>query len=1192
MEESSSSPPINVPVDGTRTNRTETVILINGVARQASIAAARAAAQVNDGAHSAGDSTRRNGVDGSAETSNAQSTIANSENPNVREMFVIRHHQIPSQLVQNHLETFHLPLHNSGSTHATGSQQQGIQRSAVRRNSQQPRRVQVRIGPGQRISLHDVSGSDGNAVDGNETLGGNPRNIYSRTTEVADSNVNDSAENVGATSSSFSTPARHAIRQQQRPLRFRQPRQVFRPRLFHQLHPASDFFPNGRDPSAPFMQQSISQDLRLSVPVADLVPFVLPDSQQSTNDEKIMEKSRDTTIKIQTTSTIENQTVHSELSNNDSTCASQEANHLLDRPLQNWSVHNVESSFGISPNNVVLDTVESNVTDHDVRHSLREDSTVMDRSSQSLGNTNESACDEIERLDQSAATEDHQEILAILEDDNVLESVSNENSAFTDARTRTFGALVASSTAQGSITTSDDFPPSMKMSTEAIDVAESENEATAFENNGDMQENQSCSLLLPCSILDLDQFKCSICFELMKEPVGCGKCAGRFCRVCLETALKVKNGDSSESHVDNEGVSNTIQKCPTCRVEFDQNQIQIDEVLQQKLLNLCETIGPVGCRFCGCYESIPSLLEVSCHESVCQHVRVACRFAPYGCNWKGPRLDLVEHELVECTLARLPDFLEQYRSFKQKTQQDVQALQHRIVNLTTVIDAQQHQLHRISMQSNSNAQQLVADQSFSTKDVWNLFHFAEYIVSAVVTTPRLLQEHTQQAAVNLIRQQLNNRNANNRTAQSKWYPFYVTENGRAFVSNVLCMLPTSLVLIKMLLDNYAYTKKVIFGIFAAKQDINVNYFNGDVLQFQQAFLDKHVSMFVLLLVKKSVVTIIVAFLGALMLYCMNVLDAESSAQWTAYDIHHVPALFKVLYRRVNLLSSRFIVSNRIAVSSEYVIQWRFILHTVSVCMVLLYYFVMYYFGNGIQSILIWCWSVLATIILPTALTSISMLATNEIRYNGSAKTNEVCRMVIHSRSIGRNMIPVLFGLKFGIVASFFGLEKSIDSILSIMLLQSIFSDLKLGDKPGFLKSLRDIIAFGDLPLLSKKPIHTESEASTVNAAPAASLAIMSNIIAFYFVPKSAYIFAHIVSDGDAVSSNFEPNSCHAIAMALLLNVYMESLLMWSARLGLRIHVVACTKKNTINNDLFSCATGPGLALFGIWLCSLVLLCVT
>jgi hypothetical protein len=141
----------------------------------------------------------------------------------------------------------------------------------------------------------------------------------------------------------------------------------------------------------------------------------------------------------------------------------------------------------------------------------------------------------------------------------------------------------------------------------------------------------------------------------------------------------------------------------------------------------------------------------------------------------------------------------------------------------------------------------------------------------------------------------------------------------------------------------------------------------------------------------------------------------------------------------------------------------FILHTVSVSMVLFYYVVMDYYGNGMHSFLIWFWSVLATIILPTALTSISMSTTNEISYNSSVNIRDACRMVANSRSIGRSIIPVLFGLKFGLVVALFGIESSIDSILSIALLHCVLVNLKIEEKPGFIKSLKDIIAFGSLP---------------------------------------------------------------------------------------------------------------------------------
>ena len=55
---------------------------------------------------------------------------------------------------------------------------------------------------------------------------------------------------------------------------------------------------------------------------------------------------------------------------------------------------------------------------------------------------------------------------------------------------------------------------------------------------------------------EFERYKCEICYEYMNDPVGCGKCASRFCRACLQ---RVHDSDVQKQQP---------TKCPVCRCEY------------------------------------------------------------------------------------------------------------------------------------------------------------------------------------------------------------------------------------------------------------------------------------------------------------------------------------------------------------------------------------------------------------------------------------------------------------------------------------------------------------------------------------------------------------------------------------------------------------------------------------------------
>lgn len=135
-----------------------------------------------------------------------------------------------------------------------------------------------------------------------------------------------------------------------------------------------------------------------------------------------------------------------------------------------------------------------------------------------------------------------------------------------------------------------------------------------------------------CTIIDdeeVKRYECAVCFEVMDTPVGCGSCQTRFCRSCLERVAKQ---------------GGTRPKCSHCRAPFTIESIQVDEALLEEMKNCMQT---VLCPFRGCGKKIP-INAIKMHEAQCEHIRMRCKFAEWGCEWIGKKRDLEHHNCNEC----------------------------------------------------------------------------------------------------------------------------------------------------------------------------------------------------------------------------------------------------------------------------------------------------------------------------------------------------------------------------------------------------------------------------------------------------------------------------------------------------------------------------------------------------------------
>jgi hypothetical protein len=166
----------------------------------------------------------------------------------------------------------------------------------------------------------------------------------------------------------------------------------------------------------------------------------------------------------------------------------------------------------------------------------------------------------------------------------------------------------------------------------------------------------------------------------MEDPFGCGNrtCSGRFCRPCLHRVLRqsviaTSNGASSTtpSSTDDPLVllprGRNSARCPSCRSAYSSRSMSLDDDLRREIRD-CEMTTTCPFRGCGATMRIGSLVE---HERACPHVRLACRYADWGCDWIGMRKDVAEHDMTSCEfrggLGKLTERFRQHDAYARMT---------------------------------------------------------------------------------------------------------------------------------------------------------------------------------------------------------------------------------------------------------------------------------------------------------------------------------------------------------------------------------------------------------------------------------------------------------------------------------------------------------------------------------------------
>ena len=277
-------------------------------------------------------------------------------------------------------------------------------------------------------------------------------------------------------------------------------------------------------------------------------------------------------------------------------------------------------------------------------------------------------------------------------------------------------------------------------------------------------------------------FKCAICYEIMDEPVGCGKCSARFCVSCLQRVAELSNlqhrqhqhvsqhrqqqqeqqqpqqqqQQQSSNNSGNTNNSPPLPRCPVCRSEMASPESLLRDTELKKRMDLAP---PIPCRFNGCPDRL-KLTQIAAHEATaCLHVKLQCRYQLFGCAWKGKRGDLSRHEQNDCQLAKVSGLVDRLR----QTQAECF---HRMAHLNQ------------SMNMHSSVIEIQRLREANQMSTSNYIQVCHYTYLLMCCTPRLL------------------------ITKDTWAPFFDNAKGRAAVSNFFTMLPTGILMLKTMAASY------------------------------------------------------------------------------------------------------------------------------------------------------------------------------------------------------------------------------------------------------------------------------------------------------------------------------------------------------------------------------------------------------
>jgi hypothetical protein len=446
----------------------------------------------------------------------------------------------------------------------------------------------------------------------------------------------------------------------------------------------------------------------------------------------------------------------------------------------------------------------------------------------------------------------------------------------------------------------------------------------------------------------MERFKCAICYEYLKDPVGCGRCSSRFCRACLDRVFKSDvrriqaRNPQSQNDSDESNRNEIHPKCPTCRQEYE--RIVFDHALNHELHH-----GPtLSCRYHGCPEGALKLTQIAEHERLCGHVPMRCRYAAYGCRWTGKRCMIQGHELYGCKVAQLGPVIDQLRNMK--------------ADHGTRLEMVTQQMEGSFRMNNFLRQSVAKNQMTSLSDVFSIVHYCHVLTCAA---PHFF------------------------FTKDKWAGYWRRNESRAAIVNVLIFSPFLLASAGTFLNgsnSFLNLLDILSVASKSRENAGAPGDGSGTGGTPTVWNDSSER-----LLEDAFLGFCAGLLGILAI-TVNFVDNKSSIIWRGMSIPH--------------MGNPPVACDLLAVS------------TLSLLLA-----VMEYHDAGFKAFAMWMMVALCSTFFPALILSLSNFALHGLTDLNAPAT--AAKMSDTARSVE----PLMFGLRFGLLATYFGMVPCLDAVI-------------------------------------------------------------------------------------------------------------------------------------------------------------------
>ena len=600
-----------------------------------------------------------------------------------------------------------------------------------------------------------------------------------------------------------------------------------------------------------------------------------------------------------------------------------------------------------------------------------------------------------------------------------------------------------------------------------------------------------------------DQYKCQICYEYLNDPVGCGKCASRFCRGCLQ---RVYDSDKQKKQP---------TKCPVCRCEYN------EMVPDLQIYNDSEGKEPptLPCRYTcvGCTERTLPLSEIATHEQVCEHVPVRCRYAAYGCQWIGKRGLVGAHEEFGCKLAPMGKLVEDYRQTKANHTMRMEMISQQAAGSLRM----SHVLRQTYTRDNQR------------KSLSDSFRLVQYCHAVTGLTPHFLM------------------------TKDLWVSYWRNNESRAAVVNFCMCLPFLSAALGVvgrsttsffdLFDEASSFDKTLSILARVLDGANVNM-NGSM----QTSPEKIAKMIQRLQQSDAEEMLLTTFLGVcvgalgILVMLLTYIDTKSNISW---DKIHISLPYVNVGGR-----QRFpLVGDVMAVT----------------IFTLVLAILEYHEQSNVRALVLWITLVVTSTFFPAMIFSIS-------HYTARLVTRTPRPTAFNMMEMARLVEPCMFGLRIGMMMTYFGAAPTLDAIVVLSLIpvsSRVFLKNSLFDGLG--KNLRHVYVVGKIAIWTHR-------IQKVVIGGNLDTEILKSAVTF----ESAQEFFTSSEDAIALSGVLDTISFSFLAIAALMvtNALINTLLNLGNTVG---DYIALTSHEELSPDLIARGTakeysGLGLLVFGSW----------